>query len=198
MISDNLIKSIKSLDSSIEFEEDSQFFLLEKTIPSLYWGYYILYNNSLKEILNSYSYDVKIITSKFGSELNLTSNLISTQLDKNSDSSKSKWENELFDIWFATKTNDYIFNQNYVVDGKIVEDEKNQDSKSNLWFHLDYYEVINRILKSSSFKLNWVVDPFMNSGSVGLVSKKSGRRFIGFESNQDKLLLSMKRINEGE
>jgi site-specific DNA-methyltransferase (adenine-specific) len=31
-----------------------------------------------------------------------------------------------------------------------------------------------------------------------LVSKKSGRRFIGFESNQDKLLLSMKRINEGE
>ena len=91
-----------------------------------------------------------------------------------------------------------IFNQNYVVDGKIVKDEKNQDSKSNLWFHLDYYEVINRILKSSSFKLNWVLDPFMNSGSVGLVSKKSGRRFIGFESNQDKLLLSMKRINEGE
>ena len=30
MISDDLIKSIKSLDSSIEFEEDSQFFLLEK------------------------------------------------------------------------------------------------------------------------------------------------------------------------
>ncbi len=118
--------------------------------------------------------------------------------NKNSDSNKSKWENELFDIWFATKTNDYIFNQNYVVDGKILENEKNQDSKSNLWFHLDYYEAINRILKSSSFKLNWVLDPFMNSGSVGLVSKKSGRRFIGFESNQDQLLLSMKRINEGK
>ena len=64
-----------------------KFFLLEKTIPSLYWGYDILYNNSLKEIINSHSYDVKIITSKFGSELNSTSNLISTQLDKNFDSS---------------------------------------------------------------------------------------------------------------
>ena len=64
-----------------------KFFLLEKTIPSLYWGYEILYNNSLKEIINSHSYDVKIITSKFGSELNSTSNLISTQLDKNFDSS---------------------------------------------------------------------------------------------------------------
>ena len=64
-----------------------KFFLLEKTIPSLYWGYDIIYNNSLKEIMNSHSYDVKIITSKFGSELNSTSNLISTQLDKNFDSS---------------------------------------------------------------------------------------------------------------
>ena len=63
-----------------------KFFLLEKTIPSLYWGYDILYNNSLKEIINSHSYDVKIITSKFGSELNSTSNLISTKLDKNFDS----------------------------------------------------------------------------------------------------------------
>ena len=64
-----------------------KYFLLEKTIPSLYWGYDILYNDSLKEVINSNSYDVKIITSKFGSELNSTSTLISAQLDKNSDSS---------------------------------------------------------------------------------------------------------------
>ena len=64
-----------------------KYFLLEKTNPSSYWGYDILYNNSLKEVINSNSYDVKIITSKFGSELNSTSTLISAQLDKNSDSS---------------------------------------------------------------------------------------------------------------
>ena len=30
--------------------------------------------------------------------------------NQNEDANKSKWKNELFDIWFATKTNDYIFN----------------------------------------------------------------------------------------
>ena len=79
-----------------------------------------------------------------------------------------------------------------------VRRPKLDTQKNNLWLHLDYQEVISRILKSSSFKLNWILDPFMNDGNVGLVSKKSGRRFIGFESNQDKLLLAMKRINEGK
>ena len=77
------IVTVKIISDSFK----GKFFLLEKTIPSLYWGYDILYNNSLKEIINSNSYDVKIITSKFGSELNSTSTLISAQLDKNSDSS---------------------------------------------------------------------------------------------------------------
>ena len=118
--------------------------------------------------------------------------------NQNEDKNKAKWKNELFDIWFATKTNDYIFNHNYVVGGKMLEDQKLDAQKNNLWLHLDYQEVISRILKSSSFKLNWILDPFMNDVNVGLVSKKSGRRFIGFESNQDKLLLAMKRINEGK
>ena len=64
-----------------------KFFLLEKTIPNLYWGYDIVYNNSLKEVINSNSYDINVITSKFGSELNSTSTLISTQLAKNHNSS---------------------------------------------------------------------------------------------------------------
>jgi site-specific DNA-methyltransferase (adenine-specific) len=33
---------------------------------------------------------------------------------------------------------------------------------------------------------------------VGVVAKKRGRRFIGFESNQDQILLAMKTINERE
>ena len=56
--------------------------------------------------------------------------------------------------------------------------------------------LIERILKASSFKLNWVVDPFMGSGGVGVVTKKFGRRFIGFEADQDQLLISMKRIDQ--
>ena len=56
-------------------------------------------------------------------------------------------------------------------------------------------KLFSRILESSSFKLNWVLDPFMKTGDVGLASKLGGRRFIGFETNKDHLLLAMKRID---
>ena len=109
-----------------------------------------------------------------------------------------QWSNSISDIWFATKTRDYVFDQNYVVDGKAVNESNMKDTKDNLWFHLDYDEILHRILKTSSFKLHWVLDPFMGVGNVGSVAKKRGRRFIGFESNQDQLLLAMKNINEGD
>jgi site-specific DNA-methyltransferase (adenine-specific) len=57
-------------------------------------------------------------------------------------------------------------------------------------------KLFSKILNTSSFKLNWVLDPFMNSGDVGVASKRYGRRFIGFETNKDLLLLSMKRIDQ--
>ena len=110
----------------------------------------------------------------------------------------SQWKNKISDIWFATKTNDYIFNQNYIVNGKNINNPKPEEIKDNLWFHLDYEEIVHRIVKASSFKLNWILDPFMNVGAVGVVAKKRGRRFIGFENNQDQILLAMKTINERE
>ena len=58
-------------------------------------------------------------------------------------------------------------------------------------------QLIQRILTASSFKLNWVLDPFARTGGVGIISKKMGRRFIGFESDQDRLLMAMKRIDKG-
>ena len=51
-------------------------------------------------------------------------------------------------------------------------------------------------MDASSFKLNWILDPFMRTGDVGVASKSVGRRFIGFEANKDKLLMSMKRIDQ--
>ena len=117
---------------------------------------------------------------------------------KSEEEESGKWRNNISDIWFATKTKDYVFNQNYVVDGKVINESISKDNKENLWFHLDYDEIIHRILKESSFKLHWVLDPFMGIGNVGSVAKKRGRRFIGFESNQDQILLAMKNINEGE
>ena len=56
-------------------------------------------------------------------------------------------------------------------------------------------ELLFKILDASSFKLNWVLDPFMGFGDVGVACKNNGRRFIGFETNKDYLLLAMKRID---
>ena len=70
------------------------------------------------------------------------------------------------------KQNDYIFNQNYIVNGKNINNPKPEEIKDNLWFHLDYEEIVHRIVKASSFKLNWILDPFMNVGAVGVVAKK--------------------------
>ena len=117
------------------------------------------------------------------------------------------WRNVLSDIWFATKTNEFMFDQ------KKVSSLKEADQKQQLNnFWADIFdiqigaknqfeggkpeEVLKRIFTVSSFKLNWVVDPFMGRGSVGIMAKKTGRRFIGFETDQDQLLMAMKRIDQ--
>ena len=121
------------------------------------------------------------------------------------------WKNQAADIWFATKTKDFLFHQEVLTDQKDMQPALAQEKgPSNLWVDIldthvtsddklsaDKPELlIERILKASSFKLNWVVDPFMGSGAVGVVTKKLGRRFIGFEADQDQLLISMKRIDQ--
>jgi len=114
------------------------------------------------------------------------------------------WDNHTADIWFATKTDDFLFNQQTV--GMKTETGYGDANRfrSNLWLDIPTIpeengrvplKLYDRILDASSFKLNWVLDPFMRSGDVGLASKLSGRRFIGFETNKDQLLLAMKRID---
>ena len=85
---------------------------------------------------------------------------------------------------------------------RITEVSKNNES--NLWidatekpngFNSYPQKLYSRILNASSFKLNWVLDPFMGLGDVGVACKNEGRRFIGFETNKDYLLVTMKRID---
>lgn len=123
------------------------------------------------------------------------------------DKGKSKtWDNELGDIWFATKTNAFIFNNNVDENESISGGLNKVKNISNLW--MEYYNsaneeysndlpemLLSKILEVSSYKLSWVVDPFMRQGSVGVAVKYLGRRFIGFETDKDSLLLAMKRID---
>ena len=115
------------------------------------------------------------------------------------------WTNEASDIWFATKSDDFLFNQKAVSVEADRQELLNNPVGSNLWMDIPGLldengekpqELFMRILQTSSFKLNWVLDPFMRTGDVGLATKQCGRRFIGFETNKDSLLLAMKRIDQ--
>ena len=124
---------------------------------------------------------------------------------------QNTWLNQTSDIWYATKTNEFMFNQE-VPSNKLDNTNLNELSEvhnSNLWSDIMDVKIgttvkiegdkpeqlIERILGASSFKLNWVLDPFTRSGGVGVIAKKMGRRFIGFESNKDQLLMALKRID---
>ena len=121
------------------------------------------------------------------------------------------WINRTSDIWFATKSNEFMFNQEAVTDetNNLKSGGPTELGVTNLWGDIMDIQVgatvkmegdkpeqlIQRILTASSFKLNWILDPFTRSGGIGVIAKKMGRRFIGFESDQDRLLMAMKRID---
>tara|TARA_X000001036_G_scaffold219544_2_gene205513 strand:+ start:13643 stop:14485 length:843 start_codon:yes stop_codon:yes gene_type:complete len=120
----------------------------------------------------------------------------------------STWKNQSGDIWFATKNDDFLFD-NHAVSLKSDRDElihhRDERLQTNFWFDIPAVKkqdarysdkLYAKMLEASSFKLNWILDPFMRNGDVGVSAKKIGRRFIGFETNKDLLLLSMKRIDQ--
>ena len=98
------------------------------------------------------------------------------------------------DIWFAAKTNSFLFR----------DENKSDKSGTNLWPEIFSNEkdgsipkdLHARILQSNSFKLNWVLDPFMGKGSTGAAAKSLGRRFIGIDLDKDRVILSMKKIDQ--
>ena len=118
------------------------------------------------------------------------------------------WKNQSGDIWFVTKSDDFLFNSHAVSlksDREELIQDREKKSQTNFWMDIPKVNDQNsrisnkfylKLLEASSFKLNWVLDPFMRNGDVGVNSKKLGRRFIGFEANKDLLLFSMKRIDQ--
>ena len=125
-----------------------------------------------------------------------------TWRNKFTNSSKKTWKNETADIWFVTKSEEFLFKQK-PVGINTINQLVNEEIESNLWLDIPGVpetcgkypqKLFLRIIEASSFKLNWILDPFMSVGDVGVACKTIGRRFIGFETNKDNLLLSMKRV----
>ena len=125
-----------------------------------------------------------------------------TWRDKFANNNKKFWKNETSDIWFVTKSEEFLFKK-HPVGINTINQLNNEEIESNLWLDIPGIpeqwgrypqKLFLRIIEASSFKLNWILDPFMSIGDVGVACKEKGRRFIGFETNKDNLLLSMKRV----
>ena len=71
----------------ISISHQGKYFQLQRIKPVNYWGYDVASNNSLKDVLTSNDYDIKIITSKFGNNFHSSSKLIFDKLDEKSHSS---------------------------------------------------------------------------------------------------------------
>lgn len=56
-------------------------------------------------------------------------------------------------------------------------------------------ELIERIIKTGSNPNDLILDPFMGSGTTAVVSKKLGRKYVGYETEIDYINIANKRIS---
>ena len=157
----------------------------------------------------------------------IVKNRITWRREKGRGSTRN-WKNNMEDIWFAVKTDNYIFNIEEVKIRKqvLAPYRENGEPKdwveengeryrythpANIWIDtvVPFWSmpentphptqkpemVVERVMKASSNPGDIVLDPFMGSGTTAVVAARSGRRFIGFEVNQEYIRLSTKRLS---
>ena len=57
-------------------------------------------------------------------------------------------------------------------------------------------ELPSRLIKLYSFKNEVIIDPFLGSGTTSLAAIKSGRNYIGYDTNEEYIKLSNRRVDE--
>jgi len=113
--------------------------------------------------------------------------------------SKNRFVPSTETIWVASKTKKYFFNYN-----KAKELNGGKQMR-NLWVinaerHKTKHptekpeELLKRIILIGSNVGDTVLDPFMGSGTTGVVAKKLGRKFIGIEINEEYYNIAKERI----
>lgn len=106
-----------------------------------------------------------------------------------------------FVIW-ADKGNGHFYNYNemFSINNSELEDVWILPAVSNNEKKYGYHPtqkpecLLERIIKSSTIKGHTVLDPFMGSGTTGIVCKKLKREFIGIEKNETYFKIADLRI----
>lgn len=104
-------------------------------------------------------------------------------------------------IWVASKTKKYYFNY------ELAKQINGGKQMKNLWIinaekHKTIHptekpeSLLERIILIGSKKDDTVLDPFMGSGTSGVVAKKLERNFIGFEIDEKYFNIAKKRIDD--
>lgn len=104
-------------------------------------------------------------------------------------------------IWVASKSKKYFFNYEM---GKILNGGKQM---RNLWEinaqrHLTKHptekpeNLLERIILLGSKKGQTILDPFMGSGTTGVIAKKLSRNFVGIELDHEYFEISKDRISK--
>jgi len=106
-------------------------------------------------------------------------------------------------IWVASKTKKYHF------DYACAKEMNGGKQMRNLWEinaqrHVTSHPaekpeaLLDRIIRIGTEKGDWVLDPFMGSGTTGVVAKRLGREFHGFEVDAGYFREAKKRIAQVE
>jgi len=104
-------------------------------------------------------------------------------------------------IWLASKTKKYFFNY------EIAKKLNHGKQMKNLWdINAERHKtkhptekpeyLLERILLIGSSEGHTVLDPFMGSGTTGVVAKRLQRNFIGIEIDNDYYQLAKERIDK--
>jgi len=102
-------------------------------------------------------------------------------------------------IWLASKSKKYYFNY------ELAKDINGGKQMRNLWVlpatrHITAHptekpeSLLERIILIGSKEYDTVLDPFMGSGTTGVVAKRLGRNFIGIEIDESYFEMANTRI----
>lgn len=103
-------------------------------------------------------------------------------------------------IWLASKSKNYFFNY------ELARQLNGGKQMRNLWTlsatrHLTKHptekpeKLLQRIILIGSKEGDTILDPFMGSGTTGVVAKQLCRNFVGIEIDQEYFEIAAKRID---